>query len=72
VGAHQAINIYKRFYFEQITIWNSADAARETGKKSYRIQKKGYSRIAYLLLSLNSYSEVISPINRVMIMYQGC
>jgi len=45
---------------------------RNWKKEVTESKKKGYSRIAYLLLSLNSYSEVISPINRVMIMYQGC
>jgi len=63
--AHIRRSIYlQKIYFKQITIWNSADAAREIGK--------GYSRTAYLLVSLNSYSEVIIPINRLMIMYQGC
>jgi len=65
-----AINICK-IYFEQIKIWNSEDASRET-EKSYRIPRIGYSRIAYLLVSLNSYSKVIIPINRVMIVYQVC
>ena len=71
MSAHIWLPIFARFILNR-SKYGIQKMHRQKLKKSYRIPRIGYSRIAYLLVSLNSYSKVIIPINRVMIMYQVC